>query len=77
MDRLLPSPDKSKSYGQTGRSSSRTGLLPSSPLRTVHESFPSHGSSPSNASEEARFGNGHTLVMDGTVALWMKQNTVL
>src|SRR5713226_7573776 len=36
--------------------SSRTGLLPSSPLRTVHESFLSHSSSPSNASfGETRF----------------------
>jgi hypothetical protein len=31
------------------RSSSRAGLLPPSPLRTVRESFPSHGSSLSNA----------------------------
>jgi hypothetical protein len=59
------------------RSSGRTRLLPSSPLRTVLESFPSHGSSPSNASRETRFGNGQILVMDGAVALWMKQNVVL
>jgi hypothetical protein len=41
------------------RSSSRAGLLPPSPLRTVRESFPSHGSSLSNASDETREQHEH------------------
>ena len=52
-------------------------MLPSGPLRTVRESFPSHGSSPSNTSKEVRFGNRPTLGLDGAVALWMEQDTVL
>jgi pimeloyl-ACP methyl ester carboxylesterase len=53
--------------------SSRTGLLPSSPLRTVHESFPSHSSSPSNASfGETRFRDRNSLAMNPVMALWMK-----
>jgi hypothetical protein len=53
--------------------SSRTGLLPSSPLRTVHESFPSHSSSPSNASfGETRFRDRKTLVVNPVMALRMK-----
>jgi|ERR1700734_1930881 len=55
------------------QSSSRTGLLPSSPLRTVHESFPSHSSSPSNASfRETRFRDRNSLAMNPVMALWMK-----
>jgi hypothetical protein len=53
--------------------SSRTGLLPSSPLRTVHESFLSHSSSPSNASfGETRFRDRNTLVVNHVMALRMK-----
>src|ERR1022692_1798020 len=53
--------------------SSRTGLLPSSPLRTVHESFPSHSSSPSNASfRETRFRDRKALVVNPVMALRMK-----
>ncbi len=53
--------------------SSRTGLLPSSPLRTVHESFPSHSSSPSNASfGETRFRDRNALTVNPVMALWMK-----
>ncbi len=53
--------------------SSRTGLLPSSPLRTVHESFPSHSSSPSNASfGETRFRDRNALVVNPVMALRMK-----
>jgi hypothetical protein len=53
--------------------SSRTGLLPSSPLRTVHESFPSHSSSPSNASfRETRFRDRKSLVVNPVMALRMK-----
>ena len=56
-----------------GLPSSRTGLLPSSPLRTVHESFPSHSSSPSNASfRETRFRDRNSLAMNPVMALWMK-----
>jgi hypothetical protein len=56
-----------------GRPSSRTGLLPSSPLRTVHESFPSHSSSPSNASfRETRFRDRNSLAVNPVMALWMK-----
>src|SRR5258707_6657726 len=58
--------------------SSRTGLLPSSPLRTVHESFPSHSSSPSNASfGETRFRDRNALTVNPVMALWMKENAVL
>lgn len=57
----------------TRQSSSRTGLLPSSPLRTVHESFPSHSSSPSNASVgETRFRDRNALTVNLVMALWMK-----
>ena len=53
--------------------SSRTGLLPSSPLRTVHESFPSHSSSPSNASfRETRFRDRNALAVNPVMALGMK-----
>ena len=53
--------------------SSRTGLLPSSPLRTVHESFLSHSSSPSNASfGETRFRDRKTLAVNPVMALRMK-----
>ena len=53
--------------------SSRTGLLPSSPLRTVHESFPSHSSSPSNASfGETRFRDRNALIVNPVIALGMK-----
>jgi hypothetical protein len=53
--------------------SSRTGLLPSSPLRTVHESFPSHSSSPSNASfRETRFRDRNALAVNPVMALRMK-----
>jgi hypothetical protein len=52
---------------------SRTGLLPSSPLRTVHESFPSHSSSPSNASfGETRFRDRKALAVNPVMALRMK-----
>jgi len=64
-----------RSHGQVlGESpSSRTGLLPSSPLRTVHESFLSHSSSPSNASfRETRFRDRNALAMNPVMALWMK-----
>src|SRR6266852_5797259 len=58
--------------------SSRTGLLPSGPLRTVHESFPSHSSSPSNAScGETRFRDRNALTVNPVMALWMKLNAVL
>ena len=61
-----------------GLPSSRTGLLPSSPLRTVHESFPSHSSSPSNASfGETRFRDRNALVVSPVMALWMKENAIL
>jgi len=50
--------------------SSRTGLLPSSPLRTVHESFPSHSSNPLNASfRETRFRDRKALVVNPVMAL--------
>ena len=56
-----------------GLPSSRTGLLPSSPLRTVHESFRSHSSSPSNASfGETRFRDRNALTVNPVMALWMK-----
>src|ERR1700723_2627748 len=56
-----------------GSASSRTGLLPSSPLRTVHESFLSHSSTPSNASfGETRFRDRNSLAMNPVMALWMK-----
>jgi hypothetical protein len=59
--------------GGDQQSSSRTGLLPSSPLRTVHESFPSHSSSPSNASfGETRFRDRNSLAVNPVMALWMK-----
>jgi hypothetical protein len=57
----------------TMKPSSRTGLLPSSPLRTVHESFPSHSSSPSNASfGETRFRDRKALAVNPVMALRMK-----
>jgi hypothetical protein len=57
--------------------SSRTGLLPSSPLRTVHESFLSHSSSPSNASfGETRFQDRKVLAVNPVVALRMKEHAV-
>src|ERR1700674_1758617 len=47
------------------RSSPSNALLPSSPLRTVRESFPSHSSSPSNASfRETRFRDRNSLAMN-------------
>ena len=59
--------------GATSKPSSRTGLLPSSPLRTVHESFLSHSSSPSNASfGETRFRDRNALTVNPVMALWMK-----
>ncbi len=62
----------SRIFGRKGPSS-RTGLLPSSPLRTVHESFLSHSSSPSNASfGETRFRDRNLLAMNPVMALWMK-----
>jgi hypothetical protein len=58
---------------KAGLPSSRTGLLPSSPLRTVHESFLSHSSSPSNTSfEETRFRDRKTLVVNPVMAHGMK-----
>src|ERR1700674_2450840 len=60
------------------RSSPANALLPSSPLRTVRESFPSHSSSPSNASfRETRFRDRNVLAMNPVMALWMKYNSVL
>ena len=60
-----------------GLPSSRTGLLPSSPLRTVHESFLSHSSSPSNASfGETRFQDRKVLAVNPVVALRMKEHAV-
>jgi hypothetical protein len=57
--------------------SSRTGLLPSSPLRTVRESFQSHSSGPANAFlKETRLRDGNTLAMNPVVALRMKENAV-
>jgi hypothetical protein len=57
--------------------SSRTGLLPSSPLRTVHESFLSHSSSPSNASfGETRFQDRKVLAVNPVMALRMKEHAV-
>jgi hypothetical protein len=53
--------------------SRRTGLLPSSPLRTVHESFLSHSSSPSNASfGETRFRDRKVLAVNPVMALRMQ-----
>jgi hypothetical protein len=64
--------------GGDQRPSSRTGLLPSSPLTTVHESFPSHSSSPSNASfRETRFRDRNALAVNPVMALGMKENAVL
>jgi hypothetical protein len=57
--------------------SSRPPLLGASPLRTGRESFPSSGSSPSNASfRETRFRYGKMLAMNPVVALWMEQDAV-
>jgi hypothetical protein len=60
-------------FRQNSQSSSPTGLLPSSPLRTVHESFPSHSSSPSNASfGETRFRDRKAQAVNPVMALRMK-----
>jgi hypothetical protein len=53
--------------------SSQAALRLPGPLRTGRESFPSSGSSPSNASQrETRFRYGHTLTMNPVMALRMK-----
>src|SRR5258707_12852058 len=58
--------------------SSRTGLLPSIPLRTVHERFPSHSSSPSNASfGETRFRDRNALAVIPFMGICVKWTAVL
>jgi len=58
--------------------SSRATLRSPSPLRTVHESFPSHSSSPSNAPREGtRFRYSNALVVNPVMALRMKQDAIL
>jgi hypothetical protein len=53
--------------------SSRATFRSPSPLRTVHESFPSHSSSPSNAPwEGTRFRYSNTLVVNPVMAFRMK-----
>jgi hypothetical protein len=59
-------------------SGSRRTLLPSSPLRTVRESFPSYRSSRSNAlSGRTRFLNVNALAVYPPVTIRMQQHTVL
>jgi len=59
-------------------SGSGTPLLGPSPLRTGRDSFPSSGSSTSNASLRRRgSGNSKTQAVDPVMALGMKQDTVL
>lgn len=59
-------------------SSSRTPLLRPGPLRTGRDSFPSSGSSASNASlEETQLGYRKSEAMNPVMALGMKQETVL
>jgi len=58
--------------------SSRTPSLGPGPLRTGRDSFPSSGSSTSNAClRVTRFGNGKMQVMNPVMALGMKQDAVL
>ena len=90
-DPALEHPEKAKSpcppkrschmvafaFFEVGLPSSRPPLLGASPLRTGRESFPSSGSSPSNASfRETRFRYGKMLAMNPIVALWMEQDAV-
>ena len=63
---------KSPHHQCLGPSSQAASRLPG-PLRTGLESFPSSGSSHSNASlEETRFRYDKTLTMNPVMALWMK-----
>src|SRR2546422_7567087 len=56
---------------------SRAGLLPPSPLRTAHESFPSSSSSLSNAPCGTRWCHIQRLAMDLPVAVGVQEDTVL
>src|SRR5579884_486177 len=62
---------------QSNWSGSRSMLPSISPLRTVHESFPSYGSSLSLALYRTRLRNGFFLAVNLSVAIWVQQDEIV